>query len=351
MGQVEDTQRIQSDGPDKVPDGPGRRKKHVGAFIAGGVAVAVLAAGGIWWAVAAHNTRTQLAAAQQACEQAANEYATARKTYDDALKDKAVVAALKITDKQVKDTKTVIALAKDSKAETPKTVTCPTGSTSKGEVDKATDAIADAASWYTSHTTTIKDDAAKVTASKTAKELDEAKTGLNKKLGEARKLYDSSKDKVQDNKTRDTLKKQLDAAGKLKDATDVKQIRAATDKLGQAIGSVNASVKAKQEADRKAAEEKARKEAEAQAAAAAQAQASSQAQQSYTAPQQSYTPTYTAPAAPQYTAPQVPQYTAPVQPAAPSKPSTGGNSGGGPISGGHGCGSLCTSAPTDTYDR
>ncbi len=330
MGQVEDTQRIQSDGPDKVPDGPGRRKKHVGAFIAGGVAVAVLAAGGIWWAVAAHNTRTQLAAAQQACEQAANEYATARKTYDDALKDKAVVAALKITDKQVKDTKTVIALAKDSKAETPKTVTCPTGSTSKGEVDKATDAIADAASWYTSHTTTIKDDAAKVTASKTAKELDEAKTGLNKKLGEARKLYDSSKDKVQDNKTRDTLKKQLDAAGKLKDATDVKQIRAATDKLGQAIGSVNASVKAKQEADRKAAEEKARKEAE--------AQASSQAQQSYT-------PTYTAPAAPQYTAPSVPQYTAPqyttpVQPAAPSKPSTGGNSGGGPISGGHGVGSA-----------
>ena len=99
------------------------------------------------------------------------------------------------------------------------------------------------------------------------------------------------------------------------------------------MGKVDASVKAKTDADRKAAEEQAQPEAEA-AAAAAQAQANSQAQQSYTAPQQSYTPTYTAPAAPQYTAP---QQTAPAQPAKP-------NTGSGPVSGGHGMTGPCDAA-------
>ena len=168
--------------------------------------------------------------------------------------------------------------------------------------------------------------------SRDAKTLKDTQTALGRKITDAKKLYDASKDKVKDNKTRDALKKQMDAAGNAKDGKDVQKIKDAQAGLDRAMKQVNASVKAKSEADRKAAEEKARKEAE--AAAAAQAQASSQAQQSYT-------PTYTAPATPQYTAPQAPQYTAPqqtapVQPAQPAQPSKP-NTGSGPVSGGHGC--------------
>ncbi len=352
MGQVEDTQRIQSDGPDKVPDGPGRRKKHVGAFIAAGVAVAVLAAGGVWWAVASHQT-TQLAQAQESCAQAADRLRVAQNNYNALINGDEYKTAVQVTDKQVEDSETVAVLAKDSQERTPAMVACNVDGKSALEhnaalIDKNT-------SWYETHTKTLDADVRGVMESRDAKTLKDAQTALGKKITDAKKLYDASKDKVKDNKTRDALKKQLDAAGNAKDGKDVQKIKDAQTVLDKAMKSVNASVKAKQDADKKAAEEQARKEAEAaQAAAQAQANAQAQAQQSYTAPQQSYTPTYTAPAAPQYTAPSVPQYTAPqqtapvqpVQPAQPSKPSTGS----GPVSGGHGCNEgNCSSTPDLGY--
>ena len=342
MGQVEDTQRIQLDGSGDTPDGPARHKKHTGAIIAAGVAVAVLAAGGVWWAVASHQT-TQLAQAQESCAQAADRLRVAQNNYNALINGDEYKTAVAVTDKQVEDSETVAVLAKDSQEQTPAMVACNVDGKSAlehnaGLIDKNT-------SWYETHTKTLDADVRGVMESRDAKTLKDAQDALGRKITDAKKLYDSSKDKVKDNKTRDALKKQLDAAGKAKDGKDVQKIKDAQAGLDKAMKTVNDSVKAKSEADRKAAEEKARKEAEAAAAAQAQAQASSQAQQSYTAPQQSYTPTYTAPATPQYTAPQAPQYTAPqqtapVQPAAPSKPSTGGNSGGGPISGGHGVGSA-----------
>lgn len=352
MGQVEDTQRIQLDGSGDTPDGPERHKKHTGAIIAAGVAVAVLAAGGVWWAVASHQT-TQLAQAQESCAQAADRLRVAQNNYNALINGDEYKTAVAVTDKQVEDSETVAVLAKDSQEQTPAMVACNVDGKSvlehnAGLIDKNT-------SWYETHTKTLDADVRGVMESRDAKTLKDAQDVLGRKITDAKKLYDSSKDKVKDNKTRDALKKQLDAAGKAKDGKDVQKIKDAQAGLDKAMKTVNDSVKAKTTADKKAAEEKARKEAEAAAAAQAQAQASSQAQQSYTAPQQSYTPTYTAPATPQYTAPQAPQYTAPqqtapVQPAAPSKPSTGGNSGGGPVSGAHGCGSLCTST-TDTYVR
>ena len=339
MGQVEDTQRIQLDGSGDTPDGPERHKKHTGAIIAAGVAVAVLAAGGVWWAVASHQT-TQLAQAQESCAQAADRLRVAQNNYNALINGDKYKTAVKITAKQVEDSETVAVLAKDSQEQTPAMVACNVDGKSAlehnaGLIDKNT-------SWYETHTKTLDADVRGVMESRDAKTLKDAQTALGKKITDAKKLYDASKDKVKDNKTRDALKKQMDAAGNAKDGKDVQKIKDAQAGLDKAMKQVNASVKAKSEADRKVAEEKARKEAE--AAAAAQAQASSQAQQSYTAPQQSYTPTYTAPAAPQYTAPSVPQYTAPVQPAAPSKPSTGSNSGGGPISGGHGMTGPCDAA-------
>ena len=354
MGQVEDTQRIQLDGSGDTPDGPERHKKHTGVIIAAGVAVAVLAAGGVWWAVASHQT-TQLAQAQESCAQAADRLRVAQNNYNALINGDEYKTAVQVTDKQVEDSETVAVLAKDSQERTPAMVACNVDGKSALEhnaalIDKNT-------SWYETHTKTLDADVRGVMESRDAKTLKDAQTALGKKITDAKKLYDASKDKVKDNKTRDALKKQLDAAGNAKDGKDVQKIKDAQTALDKAMKTVNNSVKAKQDADKKAAEEKARKEAEAQAAA----QANAQAQQQYVAPQQSYTPTYTAPqytapAAPQYTAPQqtTPQYTAPQQtapkPAAPAAPSTGGNSGGGPVSGGHGCGSLCTST-TDTYDR
>lgn len=341
MGQVEDTQRIQLDGSGDTPDGPERHKKHTGAIIAAGVAVAVLAAGGVWWAVASHQT-TQLAQAQESCAQAADRLRVAQNNYNALINGDEYKSAVKITAKQVEDSETVAVLAKDSQERTPAMVACNVDGKSAlehnaGLIDKNT-------TWYETHTKTIDTDVKNVVKARDTKTLKDTQTALAKKITDAKKLYDASNGKVKDNKTRDALKKQMDAAGKLKDGKDVKKIKDAQVALNKAMKTVNDSVKAKQDADKKAAEEQARKEAEAQAAA----QANAQAQQQYVAPQQSYTPTYTAPqytapAAPQYAAPQqtTPQYTAPQQtapkPAAPAAPSTGGNSGGGPISGAHGC--------------
>ena len=314
----------------------GKSKRWTAVII--GVTAAVLLAGGLtWWGVASHNARTQLAQARQACEWAQTDYATARKTYDDVAKNKTYAAAVKIDAKQVKDAKTVETFAAARKAEAPEPVACPTDTKDITQLERAAAGVRAAADWYASRATGALEAADKVVESRDAKTLADARAALAKRVTEARKLYDSSKGKVADGKTRDTLKQQLDAAGKLTDAKDVKELKDTKAALDKAMDAVNQSVHAKQEADRKAAEE--------------------QAQQAYTAPQQSYAPAYTAPATPQHTAPQqtTPQYTAPQQaapaaPAAPVAPSTGGNSGGGPISGGHGCGSVCTST-TDTYDR
>lgn len=312
---------------DVEPQGDGRRKRI--AFIAGGVAVVLLAAGLTWWGVATHSAKAELAAAQESCQQASADYANAKREYSDTLNGKDVTAALKIDAKQVKDAKTVTALAKDSKAKTPETVACPTAAKDKAEVETATNNIRTATNWYTTHAKTLTADAVKVNDSKTAKTLDTAKANLNKKLETARKLYDSSKDKVADSKTRDALKKQIDEANKAKAGTDVKKINDAASSLQKAIDGVNKSVKAKSDADAKAkaeAQAQAEREAAAQAAQdAANAPAQQQAQS-----QQSYTPAYTQPqqTTPQYSAP---QQAAPKQQSTPKTQSNSGSSNSGGI--------------------
>lgn len=318
--------------------------KRIIAIIITVITVIAIAAG-VALAVHRHHATSQLTEAKTACAQAADRLRVAQNTYNALINGDAYKSAVKITAKQVEDSKVVTTLAKDSEDEAPKMVACNVDD--KTALERNTGLIDKNTTWYETHTKTIDTDVKNVVKARDTKTLKDTQAALAKKITDAKKLYDSSNGKVKDNKTRDALKKQLDTAGKLKDGKDVKKIKDAQTALDKAMKTVNNSVKAKQDADKKAAEEKARKEAEAQAAA----QANAQAQQQYVAPQQSYTPTYTAPqytapAAPQYTAPQqtTPQYTAPQQtapkPAAPAAPSTGGNSGGGPISGGHGVGSA-----------
>lgn len=330
----------------------GRKRKRIIIGVSA-LLVAILAAGGAV-AIYQHSASAQLAEAKNTCAQASDRLRVAQNTYNALINGDEYKSAVKITAKQVEDGKVVTALAKDSGDEAPTMVACNVDD--KTALERNTGLIDKNTSWYETHAKTIDTDVKNVVKARDTKTLKDTQAALAKKITDAKKLYDASKDKVKDDKTRDALKKQMDAAGKLKDGKDVKKLKDAQAGLDKAMKQVNGSVKAKSEADKKAAEEKAHKEAE-----AAAAQANAQAQQQYVAPQQSYTPTYTAPqytapAAPQYTAPQqtTPQYTAPQQtapkPAAPAAPSTGGNSGGGPVSGGHGCGSLCTST-TDTYDR
>lgn len=317
------------------------KKKRIAIIGVSSLLVAILAAGGAV-AVYQHSASAQLAEAKTACAQASETLRVARNRYD-TLHDRDAAEAMRITDKQVENTAAVTTLAKTYKETTPKLTACNVSDTDA--LRKAVAQIDKDAAWYETHTASLSRAVAAVNRSHDAKSLKAAKDALSKQLTAAQEKVKTTDGKVQDDKTRKDLKAMIDKSSKIKDGTDVKAMNSQAKQLNTLMGKVDASVKAKTDADRKAAEEQAQREAEA-AAAAAQAQASSQAQQSYTAPQQSYTPTYTAPAAPQYTAP---QQTAP-KPAAPAAPSTGGNTGGGPVSGGHGCGSLCTST-TDTYDR
>lgn len=305
--------------------------------------VAILAAGGAV-AIYQHSVSAQLVEAKEACAQASETLRVARNKYD-TLHDRDAAEAVKITGKQVEDGDTVTVLAAAYKEEAPDLAACNVQGVDR--LREATAQIDKDAAWYDTHTADLSKAVNSVNESHDAKTLKDAKEVLSKQLTAAQKKYKATDGKVQDDKTRKDLKAMIDKAAKTRDGEDAKTMNSQAKQLKDLMGKVDASVKAKTDADRKAAGEQAQREAEAAAAAAqAQVQANSQAQQSYTAPQQSYTPTYTAPAAPQYTAP---QQTTPAAPAAPAAPSTGGGSGSGPVSGGHGMpghGEI-----VDSYDR
>ena len=320
--------------------GPARYKHR--AVIIGLIVAVLLVIGLIWWGIASYHA-DRLTQARESCTQSSEALRIAQNKYN-TLHDGKAAEAAKITDRQVEDAKTVAALAAAYKEEAPDLAACNVQGVDR--LREATAQIDKDAAWYDTHTASLSKAVAAVNESHDAKTLTDTKDALSKQLKAAEAKYKTTDGKVQDDKTRKDLKAMIDKSSKIKDGTDVKAMNSQAKQLNTLMGKVDASVKAKTDADRKAAEEQAQPEAEA-AAAAAQAQANSQAQQSYTAPQQSYTPTYTAPAAPQYTAP---QQTAPAQPAAPAAPSTGGNSGGGPVSGGHGCNEgNCSSTPDLGY--
>lgn len=107
----------------------------------------------------------------------------------------------------------------------------------------------------------------KVEASKTAKQVKDAKAALDKTITDAENLYKDSEGKVQDNKTRESLKTAIDNAKKTSGdkKADVKSLTAANDTLSKAVKSVNDSKNAKAQADaQKQAQEQAQ-QAQAQA--------------------------------------------------------------------------------------
>lgn len=91
----------------------------------------------------------------------------------------------------------------------------------------------------------------KVEASKTAKQVKDAKDALDKTITDAENLYKDSEGKVQDNKTRESLKTAIDNAKKTSGdkKADVKSLTAANDTLSKAVKAVNDSKNAKAQAD------------------------------------------------------------------------------------------------------
>lgn len=107
----------------------------------------------------------------------------------------------------------------------------------------------------------------KVEASKTAKQVKDAKDTLNKTISDAETLYKDSEGKVSDDKTRESLKTAIDTAKKTVDdkKADVKTLNAQKDAVSKAVKSVNDSKTAKEQADAEAeAEEAARQAAQQQ---------------------------------------------------------------------------------------
>lgn len=113
----------------------------------------------------------------------------------------------------------------------------------------------------------------KVNKSKTDKQVKDARSTLDKTISDAETLYKDSEGKVQDNKTRESLKTAIDTAKKTVDdkKSDVKTLNAQKDTVSKAVKSVNDSKTAKEQADAEAkAEEAARQAAQQQSQAQAQ---------------------------------------------------------------------------------
>ena len=176
-----------------------------------------------------------------------------------------------ISSDQVKDVKTVIAMAravKNAGGIKPQPVRCDASMTT-GELKAAADKAEDLNGRYDKL-----DRAAKaVLASRDAKDLDDARTALGAKKEEASRLLGDSDGKVADNATREALQNAIGQAEQTK-GDKAQAWRDAAGPLQSAIDQVNASMQAKTQADQQAAEEAAQ-------AAAQQAQAVQQARPSY----------------------------------------------------------------------
>ena len=234
---------------DKVPspDGVGvvpepetvRRRPKWLAPAAAGCVLVLLAVGGVagcrvWSA-------RELAEAKEACAVAADGARGAANDYNAVVNGKAADASA-VTVDQVKDARTVDALAKTLKTTAPEYEGCLAGS--KAGLDEATSKLDRQAAWYRTHAASL---------GKAVKAVESSR--LDRTVEDAEKLLADSKGRVADEKTRSMLEQAI----RDRDA----------DAIGEAVNAVDGSVKAKAKAD---ADAKARREAEEKAQAEQEAQ-------------------------------------------------------------------------------
>ena len=176
--------------------------------------------------------------------------------------------AAEVSSDQVRDVKTVIAMAravKNAGGTSPRTVGCDASMTTRD-----LKAAADRAEGLNGRYSELDRAAKAVLASRDAKDLDDARTDLDAKKEEAFRLLGDSDGKVADNTTREALQQAIGQAAQ-DQGGKARAWRDAAASLQSAIDQVNASMQAKIQADQQAA----------QKAALPQAQASQQAAPSY----------------------------------------------------------------------
>ena len=297
--------------PEPEPETVRRRPKWL-APVAAGCVLVLLAVGGVagyrMWSA------RELAEAKKACAVAADGARGAANDYNAVVNGQAADASA-VTVDQVKDARTVDALAKALKTTAPEYEGCLAGS--KAGLDEATSKLDRQAAWYKTHAASL---------GKAVKAVESSR--LDRTVEDAEKLLADSKGRVADEKTRSMLEQAI----RDRDA----------DAIGEAVNAVDGSVKAKAKAD---ADAKARREAEQEAQAAAQAQAQQQAQ--------SYGGGYSYGGGTGYTGG---GYTGGGYTGGGTytPPATGGGNGGGsassgPISGAQGCGNSCTGTDDGYY--
>ena len=205
--------------------------------------VVVVVAGFMGWRVV-ENRRHD--AALDSCSQAVKTLQD--KTDSDRLAGYRQAAGIKAD--QVKDAKTVVAMArsvKDAEGIRQPTIRCK-ASMSTGDLN----ATAGQAGKIDGRFAAVARAAKAVTASRDAKALEDARTALDGKKEEASRLLADSDGKVADNATRDTLQQAIDQAGQAK-GDKAKAYRDAANALQAAIDRVNASMQTKSQADQQAA--------------------------------------------------------------------------------------------------
>ena len=241
-----------------VPEGGGapsngRRPRWLVPLVVA-VVVVVVVAGLVGWRVVESR---RYDAALDSCSRAVKTLQA--KTGSDRLAQYREAAGIKSD--QVKDAKTVVAMARSVKnAEGIKepTIQCKATMSTDG-----LNAAAGQAGKIDGKYAALSKAAKAVIASRDAKALEDAKAALDGKKGEAARLLADSDGKVADNATRDGLQQAIDQAGQAK-GDKAKAYQDAAAALQAAIDQVNASMQAKSQADQQA------------AAQAAQAQASKQ---------------------------------------------------------------------------
>lgn len=222
------------------------RKRLVAAAVAVVLVLAGMGGGVALWRhrQAVEREALELAQARTRCAKASDARRLAQNEWQ-ALVDGDAAAMAKTDKASVKDTGTLDKLRGELDAKTPTAAACTGGTASR--VDAKTRRVSRETAWYRRHTASL---------TKAVKAVETSI--LDKTVADGQALLASSEGKVADEATRTALRRAVDK----RDA----------DAIRQATGKVQASMKAKQEADEAAARAKAEAEAAA-AAAAAQAQA------------------------------------------------------------------------------
>ncbi len=297
---LEDSQTPPSSESAEDTDGASRTRPRwmIPVVTAAAAAVVVLiAAGLICWRVVSNREHTQ------AVERCSGAVARLEKPAGGAdARTAHYQEAAGISSDQVKDVKTVIAMAravKNAGGIRPQPVRCDASMTTED-----LKAAADKAKKLNGKYDKLDKAAKAVLASRDAKDLDDARTALGTKREEASKLLGDSDGKVADNATREALQNAISQAEQTK-GDKAQAWRDAVGPLQAAIDQVNASMQAKTQADQLATEQATQLAAQQQAQAVQQAAAS-------------YRPSYGQGGDSSWSAP------APAQQPTPSAPSRGG---------------------------